>query len=91
MNNPVHTVPFTAMSYGTLADAKQAAKEFANTLKVNCYEADVVVSTTNQECLVMWCRTVASQALHEYIKQVAIVTNRYKEKKQNGAHIDEII
>ena len=90
MNNPVHTVPFPAMAYdGSLASAKEAAKEFAQVLQDNCYEVNVIVSTTNQECLVMWCRTVSSQALHEYTKQVQLITNRYKEESKKGGIIDQ--
>lgn len=90
MNNPVHNVPFPAMAYdGSLGEAKVAAKEFAQVLKDNCYEVNVIVSTTNQECLVMWCRTVSSQALHEYTKKVQLITNRYKETQTKGGLIDQ--
>lgn len=89
MNNPVHTVPFTAMSHdGSLAIAKQAALEFANVLKANCYDVQVVVSTTSQECLVMWCRTVSSQALHEYINKVQAITDQYKKTSEKGGNIN---
>lgn len=90
MTNPTHTVPFTAMSHGSMSAALKAAKEFSDVMKSNCYDVERVVSTRDQEVLVIWKRTVTSQVLHDYTQRVLDITKQYKEHTRKGITIDTI-
>lgn len=89
MNNPTHTVPFTAVSYGSFVDAKAQANEFAQVLATNCYHVQVIVSTSNQEVLVLWAMTPTSKLLHDYNKKVLAITKEYSNDLEKGLLFDE--